>query len=161
MREVKFSEYEFKHALGILQQIAPEIPEIVDEVRNVLTQFQSPLGRRVTPTPAQQLEQAFVQVGWQSQHAVHSQKGLKFDLYKPPVAMEIQLTDASDVYNDFLKFYLAYNLELIEVGIEIVYDDSCRGKKFSNVPKISKVRKELETFRRIIPCPIWVIGLKP
>jgi len=93
---------------------------------------------------------------------VHPERQLKFDLYKPNlVAIEIQLTDASDIYNDFLKFQLAYNLELVEVGVEIVYDDMCRGPSFSNVPKISKVKKDLETFRRIISCPIWVIGLKP
>ena len=155
---MKFSEYDFKHALAILQQT---MPGIVDEVRTVLAQLQCPLGRGIRPTPAQRLEQDFIKLGWQPQHPVHPQKGLRFDLYKPHVALEIQLTDASDIYNDFLKFCLAYNLELIEAGIEIVYDDSCQGKNFNNVPKISKVRKVLETFRRIIPCPIWVIGLKP
>jgi hypothetical protein len=29
------------------------------------------------------------------------------------------------------------------------------------LPHLSKVRRDLEVYRRIIPCPIWVIGLKP
>jgi predicted component of viral defense system (DUF524 family) len=33
--------------------------------------------------------------------------------------------------------------------------------KGNNLPHLSKVRRDLEVYRRIIPCPIWVIGLKP
>jgi hypothetical protein len=44
------------------------------------------------------------------------------------------------------------------VAVEIVYDDSVKG---NNLPRLSKVRRDLEVYRRIIPCPIWVIGLKP
>lgn len=71
---------------------------------------------------------------------------------KGKVAIEIQLSDPADCYNDFLKFLLAYNLEAIEVGVEIVYDDSVRGH---NLPRLSKVQRD-----RVIPCPIWAIGLK-
>jgi hypothetical protein len=46
---------------------------------------------------------------------------------KGAVAVEIQLSDPADCYNDFLKFLLAHNLGLITVGVEIVYDDSVGG----------------------------------
>lgn len=82
---------------------------------------------------------------------------LRFDLFKNNIAVEIQLSDPADCYNDYLKFLLAYNVERIEVGIEIVYDDSIIGK---NLPKLSKVKNDLNIFRRIQSCPIWVIGLK-
>jgi len=105
------------------------------------------------------LEDLFVRKNWQRQQPVTSEHAhLRFDLKKEKVAVEIQLSDPADCYNDFLKFLLAYNLGVIEVAVEIVYDDSVKG---NNLPHLSKVRRDLEVYRRIIPCPIWVIGLKP
>ena len=134
----------------------------MDEIEEAIHSLQAqgiPLGRGVRPTPAQVLEDLLVQRGWQRQQPVTPKHPhLRFDLKKEKVAVEIQLSDPADCYNDFLKFLLAYNLEAIEVAVEIVYDDCVRG---SNLPHLSKVRRDLEVYRRIIPCPIWVIGLKP
>jgi hypothetical protein len=60
-------------------------------------------------------------------------------------------------YNDFLKFLLAHNLGLIAVGVEIVYDDAVRGR---NLPRLSKVQRDLEVYRSVLACPVWLIGLK-
>ena len=117
------------------------------------------MGRGVRPTPAQVLTQLFEQQGWaREQPVTPNHSHLRFDLKKDRVAVEIQLSDPADCYNDFLKFLLAYNLEVIDVAVEIVYDDSVQGR---NLPHISKVQRDLEVYRRVLPCPIWVIGLKP
>lgn len=150
-----YSEYDFKFAKTILES---HYPSVIREIDDAITSLTSPLGRNVKPTPAAVLEREFVKRGWQSQQAVTSpETRLKFDLLKDKVAIEIQLADPSDCYNDYLKFLLAYNLELIDVGVEIVYDDSIRG---NNIPRLGKVSRDLKMYRRVLPCPIWAIGLK-
>jgi hypothetical protein len=52
------------------------------------------------------------------------------------------------------------NLGTVEVGVEIVYDDVMTGNLFHNVPKIGKVRADLSIYRRVLLCPMWVIGLR-
>jgi hypothetical protein len=158
-----YSEYDFKFAKTILSQ---HFPEFIDEIEDSIRQLQyllslgkTKLGRGARPTPAQILEELLAQKGWQRQQPVTPQhKHLKFDLKKSKVAIEIQLSDPSDCYNDFLKFLLASNLDVIDVAVEIVYDDSIKGK---NLPHLSKVRRDLETYRHVLPCPVWVIGLRP
>ncbi len=153
---MKYEEYDFKFAKTILQQ---HFPQHLREIDTVIAALNTPLGRGVRPTPAVALEQIFrEQYGWLSQQPVSpNHPHLRFDLKKDRVAAEIQLTDPSDCYNDLLKFLLAYNLEVIDVAVEIVYDDSVHGR---NLPHLSKVQQILQDYRRIIPCPVWVIGLK-
>lgn len=154
--QVKYKEYDFKFAKTILQQ---HFPQLLTEIDAAVATLNTPLGRGVRPTPAAALEQIFRQCGWLSQQPISpNHPHLRFDLKKDRVAVEIQLTDPSDCYNDFLKFLLAYNLEMIDVAVEIVYDDSVRGR---NLPHLSKARQILQDYWRIIPCPIWVIGLEP
>ncbi|WP_448601387.1 BglII/BstYI family type II restriction endonuclease [Thermoflexus hugenholtzii] len=158
-----YSEHDFKYAKTILSQHFPEfIDEIEDSIRqlqDLISSGKTKLGRGTRPTPAQILEELLARKGWQRQQPVTPQhKHLKFDLKKGKVAIEIQLSDPSDCYNDFLKFLLAYNFEVIDVAVEIVYDDSVRGK---NLPRLSKVKRDLQTYRPVLPCPIWVIGLRP
>jgi len=154
-----YSDYDFKFAKTILRQ---HFPHLMDEIEAAISELQAqgvPLGRGVRPTPAQVLENLLAQKDWQRQQPVTpNHPHLRFDLKKGEVAVEIQLSDPADCYNDFLKFLLAYNLGVIEVAVEIVYDDSVRG---NNLPHLSKVRRDLEVYRCIISCPIWVIGLKP
>lgn len=60
---------------------------------------------------------------------------LPFDLFKNKVAIEIQLTEPADCYNDYLKFLLVYNVKRIKLGGEIVYSDSVMG---TNLPKLER-----------------------
>ncbi|WP_088571163.1 BglII/BstYI family type II restriction endonuclease [Thermoflexus hugenholtzii] len=158
-----YSDYDFKFAKTILKQHFPgfmdEIEDSIKQLQHMLFLGKTKLGRGTRPTPAQILEELLARKGWQRQQPVTPQhKRLKFDLKKDKVAIEIQLSDPSDCYNDFLKFLLAYNLEVIDVAVEIVYDDSVKG---TNLPRLSKVRRDLEIYRSVLPCPIWVIGLRP
>jgi len=158
-----YSDYDFKFAKTILRQhfrhLLREIEAVICQLPAALRARGTFLGRGGRPTPAKVLEDLFVRKNWQRQQPVTSEHAhLRFDLKKEKVAAEIQLSDPADCYNDFLKFLLAYNLGVIEVAVEIVYDDSVKG---NNLPHLSKVRRDLEVYLRIIPCPIWVIGLKP
>jgi histone acetyltransferase (RNA polymerase elongator complex component) len=150
---MNYSDYDFKFAKLILQEMRMQ-----SEIRDVLKTVNMSLGRNVKPTPSQILQRAFIEKGWSSEYKVSEKAShLRFDLYKNKVAIEIQLTDPSDCYNDYMKFLLAYNVEKIEVGVEIVYDRTVVG---NNLPKLEKVKSDLQIYRRVLSCPIWVIGLK-
>jgi len=153
---MNYSEYDFKFAKTILKE---HFPQQLQEITEAISELDTPLGRGNNPTPAQRLTGLLVQRGWQREQTITpSHRHLRFDLKKDKVAIEIQLSDPADCYNDFLKFLLAYNLEVIDVAVEIVCDDSVQGR---NLPHLSKVQRDLEVYRRVLPCPVWVIGLKP
>ncbi|MFN3974159.1 MAG: BglII/BstYI family type II restriction endonuclease [Dehalococcoidia bacterium] len=97
-----------------------EYPHYYSDIVDVIGSFQGPLGRGVPPPPAKAMQDLFVAKGWGKEAPVASGKALKFDLRKGPIAVEIQLANPADCYNDLLKFLLAYNLEVIEVGVEVV-----------------------------------------
>jgi hypothetical protein len=42
------------------------------------------------------------------------------------------------------------------VGVEIVYDDTVGAEP----PALSKVQRDLEVYRSVLVCPVWVVGLK-
>ncbi|MBC8526223.1 MAG: hypothetical protein ISS28_07280 [Candidatus Cloacimonetes bacterium] len=150
---MNYTDWDFKFAKLILHEM-----EIRKEIEDILKTINVKLGRKVRPSPSKVIQQTFAENGWQTEYQVTKKSSyLRFDLYKNKVAIEIQLADPSDCYNDYLKFLLAYNVERIEVGIEIVYDRTVEGK---NLPKLEKVKNDLDIYRRVIPCPIWVIGLK-
>jgi hypothetical protein len=152
---VSYSEYSFKFAKTILQQ---HFPEQYEDILLAIGALNTPLGRGTRPTPAEALAGLLCARGWQREQPVTpSHTHLRFDLKKGEVAVEIQLSDPADCYNDLLKFLLAHNLGLIAVGVEIVYDDAIRGR---NIPRLSKVQRDLEIYRSVLGCPVWVIGLK-
>lgn len=154
---MKYSEFDFKHGRTVLQH---HYPDIYNEIRKILSEFTHELGRQVKPTASSHLQETFERHGWTSEYQVTPDAPhLKYDLAKKKVAVEIQLNDAADCYNDYLKFLLGYNLGTVEVGVEIVYDDAMTGERFNNVPKIGKVHNDLSIYRRVLPCPMWVIGL--
>lgn len=152
---VVYSEYDFKFAKTILME---HYPVCFQDLGEAISELRTPLGRNIKPTPAQLLEEILVTKGWARQQRVTPRSGnLKFDLMKDKVAVEIQLADPSDCYNDYLKFLLAYNLESVDVAVEIVYDNSVRG---NNIPRLNKVVRDLDIYRRVLPSPLWVVGLK-
>lgn len=154
---MNYTEYDFKCAKKILQQ---HFAQHLQEIQGAIGDLNTDLGRHLRPTPSEILADIFCkQYGWLSEQPVTpNHRHLRFDLTKDKVAVEIQLTDPSDCYNDFLKFLLAYNLGAIDVAVEIVYDDSVSG---TNLPHLSKAMQILTDYRGVIACPIWVIGLKP
>ncbi len=152
---MSYSEYEFKFAKTILQR---HFSEQYEDILLALGALRTPLGRGVRPTPAVALAEQLTARGWEREQPVSPEHThLRFDLVKGEVAVEIQLSDPADCSNDFLKFLLAHNLGRIALGVEIVYDDGVRGR---NLPRLSKVRRDLETYCSVLACPVWVVGLR-
>ncbi|MGQ9706375.1 MAG: BglII/BstYI family type II restriction endonuclease [bacterium] len=149
---MEFIDYDFKFSKTILHDL-----EMSKEIEHIIKTTNLKLGRKIRPTPSKILQKAFLDSGWKKEKIVIEGQFLRFDLYKNKIAIEIELTDPSDCYNAYLKFLLGYNHGIMEVGVIIVYDNSIEG---DNLPKLCKVINDLEIYRRVIPCPIWVIGLK-
>jgi hypothetical protein len=38
-----------------------------------------------------------------------------------------------------------------------VYDDTVQGR---DLPRLSKVQRDLEVYRSALACPVWVVGLR-
>ena len=90
-------------------------------------------------------------------------RGMRFDLFKNRTAIEVNSSVGVHLYKDILKFTVANNLDIIDVGIEIVWDEDSAKKYLerynSSVPTVRSAERRLQPFRPIISCPIWVVGL--
>jgi len=105
------------------------------------------------------IQRAFRDKGWEKEERISSglEKGWQYDAYKAKIAVEIDTK--TPCYRSFLKFILGYNLDKIDVGVIIVYDeaeiDNLKQKRFS------VTQRELRDLRTIIPVPILLIGMYP
>jgi len=49
---------------------------------------------------------------------------MRFDLYKERMGIEVETSHIIHTYKDVLRFLVAFNDGKIDVGVEVVYDDS-------------------------------------
>jgi len=156
---LKFSKYNFRFAEEILNsKIA-----LKTEIENILNGLNiDPLGKGER-SPHKTIKGAFLDRSWSDEQLISQRSKMKFDLYKERIGIEIETSHIIHTYKDFLKFLVAFNDGNIDVGVEVVYDNSFV-KKYNLPPArptIDKVKRDLETlFRPIIPVPIYVIGLE-
>ncbi|MCS4538914.1 MAG: hypothetical protein HYY67_08665 [Thaumarchaeota archaeon] len=150
--------HNFRFAEEILNSklsIKKEILQIVDDLQ--ITPKQN------NPKPHKAIQEAFFSKGWKQEEIATKSSGMRFDLFKDKVAIEIETSHIIHTYKDYLKFLLGFNEEKIEVGVEIVYTKKFLekyGLKNKSMPELEKVVKDLSLFRSTIPVPILVIGLE-
>ena len=133
------------------------------EIENIINALEiDPLGKDER-SPHKVIKKTFLEKGWSDEQQISQRSKMRFDLYKERIGIEIETSHIIHTYKDFLKFLVAFNDGNIDVGVEVVYDDSFV-KKYNLPPArptIGKVKRDLETlFRPIIPVPIYVIGLE-
>lgn len=76
------------------------------DIDSILRKVNIKLGRNVSPSPSRALTKLFEINNWVREYSVTDRSSrLRFDLFKNNVAIEIQLTDPSDCYNDYLKSF--------------------------------------------------------
>jgi len=156
---LKFSKHNFRFAEEILNsKIA-----LKTEIENIINGLKiDPLGKGER-SPHKTIKRAFLDRSWSDEQRISKRSKMRFDLYKERIGMEIETSHIIHTYKDFLKFLVAFNDGNIDVGVEVVYDDSFVKKHGLGYdkPTIGKVRNDLETlFRPIIPIPIYIIGLE-
>jgi len=156
---LRYSWHNFRFAEEILNSklaLKKEIEDIINQLDV------DPFGKGAA-SPHRVIKEAFLRRGWSDEERISCRTRMRFDLYKERIGIEIETSHIIHTYKDFLKFLVAFNDGKIDVGVEIVYDDSFirRHNLRPARPRMSKVRNDLETlFRPIIPVPIFVIGLE-
>ena len=159
--QLTFQTYSFRFAEAILSF---KFPDVVDEIRHVISdhiKYLDPYGKG-KDRPHEAIKRAFKDnAGWSTEESISEKIRKKHDLFKNRIAIEIETTNISGTYRDYLKFLTSFNAGKIEVGILIVFSDEFVKKHYPKGRDLifRRVKKDLELFRLIIPIPILVIAL--
>jgi hypothetical protein len=154
-----FSTYNYRFAEEVLNSklnIKREIEEIIENL-----QFR--VGEKGNHDIVQ-LE--FHKKGWHIEPSIISSQSdkrtkMKLDCLKERVGVEIEFAHHIHVYHEWLKFLVASEQNLIDVGIHILLDHSFTKKWKPAAPSLQKASKELEMFfKSVISVPIYIIGIK-
>lgn len=153
---MQFETFSHRHAEQILNAhfvVKKEIEELLNKVqRSSATHGVDSLHSRIIKD--------FVARGWDTEIPVaanqpHEQR---FDLFKKPVAVEIEFSRYEFLYRDYMRFLYAYNANAIEVGVLVIQFSAPKGKSYA--PSLERVKADLAWLRGTITVPIWVIALK-
>ena len=85
-----------------------------------------------------------------------------FSFFNSRVSIETEFSSPEFMYRDFIYFLTAYNADKIDVGVIIVStrDGMKRIKQSSSGISYEHVCEELNWLRRILPVPMWIVGLE-
>ena len=143
-----------------------EIPAIVRGIEFRVSEGQSFYNR--------QLAQGFVAWHWEAEKRVIPQLPLKSDFVKGMVQVEVEFGNARTYYQDYVKFLLAFNRQVAEVGVLLVPTEQFArmlcdvGRKkalakgrhsYSGMIHIAKVRRELSHLSFMLNMPLAIAGI--
>lgn len=153
---MRFAKYSYRFAEEILNSKMA----LKNEIEDIINGLSINLTSRVRPHD--QIKNAFIQRNWSEEEKISERVPMRHDLFKERVAIEIETSHFIHTYHDYLKFIAAFNEGRIDLGILIIYSDAYvkKHRLGGDKPKLSKVKKDLNLFRLIIPVPIYVIGLE-
>jgi len=155
---MRYDKYSYRFAEEILNSKL----ELKKEIEDIIRQIDAKTFQGNEDKPHDIIKRAFINKGWSEEEIISEKIKMKHDLFKQRIAIEIETSHIVHTYKDYLKFLLSFNEDKIDVGILIVYSDSYV-KKYrlgSDKPKLSKVKKDLNLLRTVVPVPIYVIGLE-
>lgn len=159
--KLPFKSYSFRFAEEILSS---KFPDAVDEIKHVLSdciKHLDPYGKG-KKRPHEVIKRAFKdKAGWSTEEPISDKIRKKHDLFKNKIAIEIETTNISGTYRDYLKFLTSFNAGKIDLGILLIFSDEFVKKHYPKGRDLifRRVKKDLKLFRLIIPVPILVIGL--
>ena len=159
--KLTFQTHSFRFAEEILSS---KFPDAVDEIKHVLSdhiKYLNPYGKGKN-RPHEVIKRAFKDNSdWSTEESISEKIRKKHDLFKNRIAIEIETTNISGTYRDYLKFLTSFNAGKIDLGILIIFSDEFVKKYYPKGRDLmfSRVKRDLELFRLIIPIPILVIAL--
>ena len=158
--QLTFQTYNFRFAEEILSS---KFPDVVDEIRHVISDHLKldPYGKGKN-RPHEVIKRAFKDnAGWSTEEPISDKIRKKHDLFKNRIAIEIETTNISGTYRDYLKFLTSFNTGKIDLGILVIFSDEFVKKHYPKGRDLifRRVKRDLELFRLIIPIPILVIAL--
>jgi hypothetical protein len=162
---MRIRTFEYRHAESILNANHRLKKEILRTLGDLALDLPRRASHADAARPHQQIQRAFVRNGWESEVLVspRTSKRHYFDLYKERVAIEIELSNRSLLYRDYIHFYLAEADGRLDVGVILVLDEEaryvhpCGGR--NGVPRLEDAADDLNLLRGAIHVPIWVVAL--
>ncbi len=153
---MQFDTFSHRHAEEILNahlDVKREVLELIGKVQqSSATSGADSLHSRII--------KGFAARGWKTETpvAINQPNEQRFDLFKKPVAIEIEFSRYEFLYRDYMRFLYAYNADAIEVGVLVIQSSAPKGKSYA--PSLERVKADLAWLRGTITVPLWVIALK-
>jgi hypothetical protein len=153
---MQFDTFSYRNAEEILNAHYSLKKEIVE----LLNAVQATGATKGPDSLHSQIIADFVTRGWESEMPVleNQENEQRFDLFKKPVAMEIEFSRYEFLYRDYIRFLAAYNADRIELGVLVTWLTPPAGKSYN--PSFARVKADLSSLKATITLPIWVIALK-
>jgi len=153
-------EFNYRHAREILERKKPELlKEIISILNNPNNKIDLTMSdkQRKLSSPVQNW---FVSKGWKKEQDTFSIPGLKYDLLKGNIPIEIELGHERLVYADFFEFMADYSKQHIPLGIMVVTGNPEEfGHKWHN--SLESTRRKILAIEETFLVPVFVIAVDP
>ena len=153
-------EFNYRHAREILER---KNPNILKEVISILNNSNNKLNLIKTGSQrnlSSQVQEWFVEKGWQKEQSAFSIESLKYDLIKEGIPIEIEIGHQRLVYADFFEFMADYSKRHIPLGVMIVTGDPNKfGHTWHNSLKSTSLK--ITAIEETFLVPVLVIAVDP
>ena len=153
-------EFNYRNAKEILKG---KTPKILEEIYAILNDTKNKIDLKETGAQRNlsiQVQNWFVNKGWEKEKSAFSVKGLKYDLVKDNIPIEIELGHQRLVYADFFEFMADYSKGYIPVGIMIVTGDPNKfGHTWHN--SLESTKRKILAIKETFLVPVLVIAVDP
>jgi len=155
------AEFSYRYAKEILEAVAPQelrdIQSILNDSRNALNTTKAKKQRNYSA----QIKDWFVsQKGWKAEQLCKAVPGMKYDLQKGTVCIEIEIGHQRLVFPDFLEFAADHAKQNIAAGVLIVTCDPIRfGNKWHCSLQSTKLK--IASVSDWLTVPLLVIAVNP
>lgn len=160
-----------KFSFRFAEQVLNSKLTLKQEIEDILSDPNIDIRSLSRPHFNELLKEQFVSKGWESQPAVFNEPkdpAAKMDFLKERVGIEVELSHASFIGIDLLKFQVASysGIDKIDVGVYIVTTHSFQKKMMNDCRQnwegslsFEKVIRYLPHFKSAIQLPIYVLGI--
>ena len=153
-------EFNYRNAKEILEK---KCPKILNEIFDILNDPNNKINLTATESQRNlsiQIQNWFEVQGWEKEKSCFSIKGLKYDLVKEDIVIEIELGHQRLVYADFFEFMADYSKSYIPLGIMIVTGDPNKfGHTWHN--SLDSTKRKILAIKETFLIPVLVIAVDP
>lgn len=165
---MRYTDYSHRHGKELLQLTYPNLYQEIQDTLSSLPPF--PHGSKKGTTVKVALEKAFREKGWSNEKPVSLSKSKRdfVDLYKAPVAIEMEWSRFEMFFRDFFRFILLYERGEIEVGVVLTLDAIAYERWGDIAQPYRAARANLGRlvdflqgdYLTLVRVPLWCIGIE-
>ncbi len=153
-------EFNYRNAKEILEKKTPKILNEIFEILNNPNNKIDLMTIKPQRNLSTQVQSWFEVKKWEKEKSSFSIKGLKYDLVKEDVVIEIELGHQRLVYADFFEFMADYSKNYISLGIMIVTGDPNKfGHTWHN--SLDSTKRKILAIKETFLVPVLVIAVDP